>query len=74
MTVPVDKLNRHQRQWYVNLVVAAILADHEINVSEVDFLKHIIAVVEPDDRPQVMKFIETKQAPPLTPPPDCFAF
>jgi len=68
MTVPVENLSRTQKLWYGNLVLAAILADEEINVSEVDFLKQVIALVDPQDRPSLMKMLEAKKMPPLMAP------
>ncbi len=73
MTVPVSTLTRIEKLWYADLVLAAILADQEINVSEVDFLKQVISILGPADRPGLVKKIEAKIMPQLQPPPQGIA-
>ncbi|MDX2470451.1 MAG: hypothetical protein QNL04_07740 [SAR324 cluster bacterium] len=71
MTVPVNSLKEDQKLWYANLVLSAILADGEINLSEIDFLKQILQIIAaPQDKASLMLSIEKKTMPPLTPPPN----
>ncbi len=71
MTVPVNTLKDDQKLWYANLVLSAILADGEINLSEIDFLKQILQIIaSPQDKASLMLSIEKKVMPPLTPPPN----
>ncbi|MDT8447435.1 MAG: hypothetical protein RRB13_11140 [bacterium] len=70
MSVPVNLLKPDQRFWYAQLVVAAILADGEIDASEVEFLRGVIGVVkEPVARQALLAHIEAKQPPPVHEPP-----
>jgi len=70
MTVPAHSLNPSQRLWYARMVVAAILADGQIDVAEVEFIKQVISIIEdPKSKTAILKLIETKQAPPIEPPP-----
>ena len=71
MTVPVESLNSKQKIWYANLVLSAILADNEINLSEIDFLKQVLNIIEsPQDKAGLMLSVEKKEMPPLTAPPN----
>lgn len=70
MSVPVNMLKPEQRFWYAQLVVAAILADGEIDASEVEFLRGVIGMIkEPVARQALMGHIEAKSPPPVQEPP-----
>ena len=71
MSVPVQNLTNNQKVWYAHLVVAAILADDEIDMSETEFLKQVLTVVnDPHEKKKLMTFIGQKKSPPLTEPSD----
>jgi len=70
MSVPVQMLSEPQRLWYGRLVVSAILADGDIDAAEIEFLKEVMGVLkEPASKKEILGFVESKQAPPLVPPP-----
>ena len=70
MSVPVHTLNKEQRKWYAQIVIAAILADDEISPSEIDFLKQVIAIVDhPEDKKELMQMISSKKGPKISEPP-----
>ena len=70
MSVPVNLLKPEQRYWYAQLVLAAILADGEIDSAEVEFLKQVIGVVKEDQlRAQLMKHVQSKVPPEIKEPP-----
>jgi uncharacterized protein (DUF2225 family)/uncharacterized membrane protein YebE (DUF533 family) len=69
MSVPVQNLTNDQKVWYAQLVVAAILADNEIDMSEMEFLKQVLTIVnDPQEKKNLMTFIGHKKAPPLSEP------
>lgn len=71
MAVPVAQLKEPQKLWYAKLVIAAVLADGEINRAEVAFLKPVLALVaKPEDRAALAQAIQSGKAPDLSPPPD----
>jgi hypothetical protein len=69
MSIPVDRLTGEQQEWYAQLMIAAILADNEISVSEIDFLKHVITMVsDPEKKKDLMSLVSSKNVPAITAP------
>ncbi|MDH5560635.1 MAG: DUF2225 domain-containing protein [Deltaproteobacteria bacterium] len=70
MAVPIQNLDEEQKFWYANLVVAAVLADDKIFLSEIEFLKQVIAIITSQEkRSELMEIIDKKKPPQLTAPP-----
>ena len=70
MSIPINNLSREQKSWYAGLVVGAIIADGEINVSEVEFLKEVISLIsDPAERSVLMGHVVAKTMPELVAPP-----
>ena len=70
MSVPVQHLTPDQRVWYAQLVIAAILADDEIDMSEMEFMKQVLTIVtDPAEKKKLMESIGHKKSPPLVDPP-----
>lgn len=69
MSVPVQNLTNEQKVWYAQLVVAAILADNQIDMSETEFLKQVLTIVnDPQEKKKLLMYIGQKKAPPLSEP------
>ena len=69
MSIPIHNLTTAQKAWYARLVIAAILADNKIDVSETEFLKQVFSNIgEVNDKKQLMNSIATKKAPILSAP------
>lgn len=69
MSIPLNSFTNDQKYWYASLVIAAVLADKEIDVSETEFLKQVLTVIQdPAQKKQLMNYIAKKEQPPITPP------
>lgn len=69
MSIPLDSFSNEQKFWYANLVIAAVLADKEIDVSETEFLKQVLTVVQsPNQKKRLMNYVANKEQPPLSAP------
>ena len=65
----ISALNERQRTWFATAMVAMILADGDIDRSEVDFIVKLIGVVkDPAVSERLKKFIQFKTMPPLGSP------
>lgn len=65
----VSALNERQRTWFATAMVAMILADGDIDRSEVEFLVKVIGLVkDPTVSERLKKFIQFKTMPPLGSP------
>ncbi len=69
MSVPVHSLTTAQKIWYARTVVAAILADNEIDASETEFLKRVFSIVEEaEERKRLMASVANRDIPALSAP------
>ncbi len=69
MGLPLSALTNEQKNWYARYVVAAVLADKEISVSEVEYIHHIMnVVVDPTEKAYLVEAIRLKRVPELLPP------
>ncbi|MBI3993556.1 MAG: hypothetical protein HY342_09795 [Candidatus Lambdaproteobacteria bacterium] len=65
----ITALNERQRTWFATAMVAMILADGDIDRSEVDFIVKLIGLVkDPAVSERLKKFIQFKTMPPLGSP------
>ena len=65
----ISALNERQRTWFATAMVAMILADGDIDRSEVDFIVKLISLVkDPAVSERLKKFIQFKTMPPLGSP------
>lgn len=61
ISVPYHGFNQKQGNWYASYVVAAILNDWEINVSEIDYIRHVITlVIDPEEKQKLSNFLKQK--------------
>lgn len=64
MGIPLNILTQHQRFWYAQMIVAAILADEEITQPETEFIKQILPIIKrPQDRQELTNRIANRQPP-----------
>ena len=69
MTAPVHNLSQEQKMWYAELVIAAIVADNEISLSEIKFLKQVMGLIsDMDQKKKLLTYVSSKKAPTLSPP------
>lgn len=67
----ISDLKTTQRTWFATAMVAMVLADGEIDRSEVDFIVKLASLVKEDATVErLKKFIQYKTIPPLGKPPD----
>lgn len=65
----ISELKTHQREWFATAMVAMVLADGNIDRSEVDFIVKMSALVTDDSTVErLKKFIQFKTMPPLGEP------
>lgn len=70
MGVPIQGLGDKEKEWYAQVVVSAILADGEVSLPEIDFLKQVIALISvPKTKKSLMAQIGFKKAKLLEAPP-----
>lgn len=69
MSIPLDSFTNEQKYWYASLVISAVLADKEIDVSETEFLKQVLTVIQdPNQKKRLMSYIAKKAQPPIEAP------
>ncbi|MDH5753291.1 MAG: TerB family tellurite resistance protein [Deltaproteobacteria bacterium] len=67
----ISALKSTQREWFATAMVAMVLADGDIDRSEVDFIMKMSTLVKDDATVErLKKFIQFKTMPPLGPPVD----
>ena len=65
----ISSLNERQRDWFATAMVAMVLADGDIDRTEVDFLLKITTMVKEEaTKDRLKKFIQFKTVPPLGKP------
>ena len=66
----VSELNPRAREWFATAIVGMVLADGDIDRSEMDFLLKVIQLVpDPDVVDRLKKFVQFKTVPPIGSPP-----
>ncbi|MCZ6473669.1 MAG: hypothetical protein O7A08_12500 [SAR324 cluster bacterium] len=66
----VSELNPRAREWFATAIVGMVLADGNIDRSEMDFLLKVIQLVpDPDVVDRLKKFVQFKTVPPIGSPP-----
>ena len=66
---PLDRFNKEQKFWYAQLIVATILADDEIDVSEIESLKQALSFIDDMDEQKIlMNMIHHKTMPQIGKP------
>jgi uncharacterized tellurite resistance protein B-like protein len=66
----VSELNPRAREWFATAIVGMVLADGDINRSEMDFLLKVIQLVpDPEVVDRLKKFVQFKTIPPIGSPP-----
>jgi uncharacterized tellurite resistance protein B-like protein len=65
----ISELKVHQRDWFATAMVAMVLADGNIDRSEVDFIVKMVGIVKEEATVErLKKFIQFKTIPPLGSP------
>jgi len=65
----ISDLKTSQREWFATAMVAMVLADGEIDRTEVDFIVKLATLVKDDTTVErLKKFIQFKTVPPLSTP------
>ena len=74
LSVPIEYFTDEQKNWYVRLVIAAVLADGQIKEAEIQYLKDGLQIL-PDgaNKTQLLGRIKDNDPPRLEPPPASFA-
>lgn len=71
MSIPLASFTDDQKEWYAETIIAAVLADNEINSAEVLFLKPVLEMVKvPKARKRLMEMVSRKQAIAVPAPPN----
>ena len=71
MSIPLGSFTNEQKYWYASLVISAILADKEIDASEIEFLKQVLTVIQnPEQKKRLMSYIAAKKQPQIVAPTD----
>ncbi len=69
MSIPIHLFSEDQKNWYARFVVAAILADEEISVPEVEYIRYVMSIVsDPVERSYLIESIRNKSTPELAGP------
>ena len=73
LAVPVSAFNEEQKQWYVRLIIVAILADSKIKEAEISFLKGMMQLIQDSPiKAELLESIQKHQPPKLGPPPEFY--
>lgn len=66
----ISALKTQQRNWFATAMVAMVLADGQIDKSEVDFIVKLTSIIKDDATVErLKKFIQFQTVPPLGSPP-----
>ncbi|MBU2512078.1 DUF2225 domain-containing protein [bacterium] len=69
MSIPIHLFSEDQKSWYARFIVAAILADNEISIPEVEYIRYVMNIVsDPMERSYLIESIRNRSIPELERP------